>query len=102
LIKLKHDCYERCEIEICPFQVIQDYLSSIPDPYGQQTEIEKQFKIGLESLHFCRAMSSRGSRKDFTKNVLGIHNIRKSLENLNSRIPEALQVFFNIIQAQYT
>jgi hypothetical protein len=53
-------------------------------------ENEIKFNPKLESLHLCRAITTKG---DFITSPLGIHNIRQSLENLNSRLPENLQVF---------
>jgi hypothetical protein len=93
--KLKNNENIRCDLKLCPYQIFDDYLCAIPDPYGTQCEKDKKFKANLDSLKLCRALTT-GSNKIFTTLPLGINNIRKCQQNLMERLPIDMQVILFI------
>ena len=50
---------------VCPYQIILQYMNSIPDPYGQIAESSHK-----PSLHFMRSKVKTGTRR-FLKGPLG-------------------------------
>jgi hypothetical protein len=67
----------------CPFQHIRNYVSMIPDPFGDERdrEIASMDNTPLQPLHFIRALTGRGGTdRTLTKNNLGIVAIYTSEE----------------------
>jgi hypothetical protein len=75
----------------CPFQVIKEYLAEIPDPFGQERELERVETVTLEPLPFFRAQHSVGKRQYLLK-PLGKNMLSAIPKYINSRLPLELQV----------
>jgi hypothetical protein len=90
----------------CPFQLITNYLSMLPDRFGAE---QKKFvdnmiydkslddKVDIRPLKFMRARVAKacgGTKRSFIKSPLGIHQMRDINQRINSNLPKELQVIF--------
>ena len=94
--RLCRDCEIDCAVP-CPYNVVLEYISRIPDPSGSDHD-HKVSSLSPDDPHsspplpFFRAVTTRGPDRPFTKSPLGVNSMRESIGKVNSRLPEYLQL----------
>ena len=83
----------------CPFQIISDYLSLLPDPFGSENKAlmvsQKNSEEGAQvtkPLKFMRARTTVGALRNFILGNLGISMYKDIFNRVNMRFPEDLRV----------
>ena len=94
--RLCGDCEIDCAVP-CPYNVVLEYISRIPDPSGTDhdhkvSQVSPHDPHSGPPLRFFRAVTSRGPNRPFTKSPLGENSMRDSIGKVNSRLSEYLQL----------
>ena len=78
--RLCGDCEIDCAVQ-CPYNVVLEYISRIPDPSGTDHD-HRVSKVSLHNPHsgpplrFFRAVTARGPNRPFTKSHSGKNSMR--------------------------
>ena len=82
----------------CPFHIFDEYLCTLPDPYGLEWISLGPHPAGEVTgrPRAFRALTTRGINRYFTRQPLGVNSMRSCLPTVNSRLPDSLKLLHPI------